>query len=169
MDGTAEGCADSGEKASGRSGRRGNDGNKGGWPMARLHTQFVKASNPVSQVEQDIDHYITVHSDGVYDEVLTADSRWEVFFHLSEMRWALFGWYDMPKNADVLEIGCGFGALTGVLAERAAHVIFRAVHPVCDAGQGEGIPAAAGNADEIEINAQKIPVCLGEETIQKVI
>ena len=90
--------------------------------MARLHDTFVKTSTPVSQVEQDIDHYITVHPDGVYDEVLTADNRWEVFFHLSDMRQALFGWYDMPKNADVLEIGCGFGALTGVLAERSAHV-----------------------------------------------
>lgn len=90
--------------------------------MARLHDKFVTASTPVSQVEQDIDHYITVHPDGVYDEALLTDNRWEVFFHLSDMRQALFGWYDMPKDADVLEIGCGFGALTGVLAERAAHV-----------------------------------------------
>ncbi|MBR5163928.1 MAG: methyltransferase domain-containing protein, partial [Schwartzia sp.] len=56
------------------------------------------------------------------DEALMTDNRWEVFFHLSDMRQALFGWYDMPKDADVLEIGCGFGALTGVLSERAAHV-----------------------------------------------
>lgn len=90
--------------------------------MARLHTKFISTSTPVSQVEQDIDYYITVHPDGVYDEALKADNRWEVFYHLSDMRQALFGWYDMPKDADVLEIGCGFGALTGVLAERAAHV-----------------------------------------------
>ncbi len=90
--------------------------------MARLHDKFVRASTPVSQTEQDIDHYITVHPDGVYDEALSADSRWEVFYHLSDMRQALFGWYDMPKDADVLEIGCGFGALTGVLADHAAHV-----------------------------------------------
>ena len=90
--------------------------------MARLHDRFIKTSTPVSQVEQDIDNYITLHPDGVYDEELIADGRWEVFFHLSDMRQALFGWYDMPKDADVLEIGCGFGALTGVLADRAAHV-----------------------------------------------
>lgn len=90
--------------------------------MARLHTQFLKASNPVSLIEQDIDHYITAHADGNYDEALTADERWEVFFHLSDMRAGLFGWYDMPKDAEVLEINCGFGALTGVLAERSAHL-----------------------------------------------
>ncbi len=90
--------------------------------MARLHNKFITTSTPVSQVEQDIDHYITVHPDGVYDEALSTDGRWDVFSHLSDMRQALFGWYDMPKDADVLEIDCGFGALTGVLADHAAHV-----------------------------------------------
>lgn len=90
--------------------------------MARLHTQFFKTSSPVSRIEQEIDHYITSHPDGIYDEVLTADDRWETFFHLADMRTGLFGWYDMPKDAEVLEINCGFGALTGVLCDRSAHV-----------------------------------------------
>ncbi len=90
--------------------------------MAQLHAQFLKGSGSVSRMGQDIDRYITAHPDGVYDEVLTADDRWAVFFHLADMRAGLFGWYDMPEDAAVLEIGCGFGALTGVLADRAAHV-----------------------------------------------
>ena len=123
--------------------------------MARLHTKFIKSSTPVSQVEQDIDHYITVHSDGVYDEALLADGRWEVFFHLSDMRQALFGWYDMPKDADVLEIGCGFGALTGVLAERAAHVaalddsLFRARACAKRWNKKENIDVYAGQLHDI--------------------
>ncbi len=91
--------------------------------MARLHANFFNGSKPVSQIEQDIDRYITAHPDGIYDEVLKTDTRWQVFYHLSDMRAGLFGWYDMPKDADVLEIGCGFGALTGVLADRASHVM----------------------------------------------
>ena len=59
--------------------------------MARLHTQFFKTSSPVSRIEQEIDHYITSHPDGIYDEVLTADDRWETFFHLADMRTGLFG------------------------------------------------------------------------------
>ncbi|MBQ7515434.1 MAG: class I SAM-dependent methyltransferase [Schwartzia sp.] len=90
--------------------------------MARLHTQFLKESGSVSLIEQDIDRYITTHANGVYDEVLAADDRWAVFSHLSDMRAGLFGWFDMPKDAEVLEIGCGFGALTGVLTDRSAHV-----------------------------------------------
>lgn len=123
--------------------------------MARLHDKFVTASTPVSQVEQDIDHYITVHPDGVYDEALLTDNRWEVFFHLSDMRQALFGWYDMPKDADVLEIGCGFGALTGVLAERAAHVaalddsLFRARACAKRWNKKENIDVYAGHLRDI--------------------
>lgn len=90
--------------------------------MARLHTQFLKTSAPVSLTEQDIDHYITAHVDGNYDKALANDNRWSVFYHLSDMREGLFGWYDMPPEADVLELDCGFGALSGVLADHAAHV-----------------------------------------------
>jgi len=90
--------------------------------VARLHTQFLKTSGPVSSIGQDIDQYITAHDDGNFDEVLAADGRWEVFFHLSDMRVGLLSWYDMPRDAEVLEIDCGFGALTGMLAERSAHL-----------------------------------------------
>ncbi len=90
--------------------------------MARLHTHFLGTPKLVSQIEQDIDRYITAHPDGIYDEILMEDDRWAVFYHLSDMRTGLLGWYDMPKNTDVLEINCGFGALTGVLADHAAHV-----------------------------------------------
>ena len=90
--------------------------------MAKLHTTFFKAPKQVSQIDQDIDRYITEHPDGIYDEVLKTDDRWAVFYHLSDMRAGLLNWYDPPKDSDVLEIDCGFGALTGILCDRAAHV-----------------------------------------------
>ena len=77
---------------------------------------------PVSQVDQDIDRFITAHADRNFDEVLEEEDRWPVFFHLTDLRAGLFSWYEMPPDADVLEIGSGFGALTGVLCEHAAHV-----------------------------------------------
>ena len=77
---------------------------------------------PVSQVDQDIDRFITAHPDRNFDKVLEEEERWSVFFQLTDLRAGLFGWYEMPPDADVLEIGSGFGALTGVLCEHAAHV-----------------------------------------------
>ncbi len=77
---------------------------------------------PVSQVDQDIDRFITAHPDRNFDKVLEEEDRWSVFFQLTDLRAGLFGWYEMPPEADVLEIGAGFGALTGILCEKAAHV-----------------------------------------------
>ena len=90
--------------------------------MAKLHTNFTGPTKLVPQVDQDIDRYITAHPDGNFDEVLKADDRWPVFYHLSDMRAGLLGWYDLSPQAEVLEIGAGFGALTGQLADMAAHV-----------------------------------------------
>ena len=89
--------------------------------MAELHTSFSGPLKKVPQVDQVIDKYIT-QSRGNYDEALVTDDRWEVFYQLSDMRTGLLGWYDFPKNAQVLELGCEFGALTGMLCDKAAHV-----------------------------------------------
>ncbi|MGP1470732.1 MAG: class I SAM-dependent methyltransferase [Schwartzia sp. (in: firmicutes)] len=90
--------------------------------MAKLHTNFTGPSTVVPPVEQDIDRYITAHPDGDFDEVLKEDDRWPVFYHLSDMRGGLLGWYELPPDAEVLEIGAGFGALTGQLSDMAGHV-----------------------------------------------
>ncbi|MFC2469112.1 MAG: hypothetical protein ACFNWY_02840, partial [Negativicutes bacterium] len=63
--------------------------------MAKLHTNFTGPTKLVPQVDQDIDRYITAHPDGNFDEVLKADDRWPVFYHLSDMRAGLLGWYDL--------------------------------------------------------------------------
>lgn len=91
--------------------------------MAELHTSFSGPLKKVPQVDQVIDKYITKSKDGNYDEALVTDDRWEVFYQLSDMRTGLLGWYDFPENAEVLELGCGFGPLTGLLCDKAAHVV----------------------------------------------
>ena len=90
--------------------------------MAKLHTNFTGPAKVVPPVDQDIDRYITAHPDGNFDEVLKGDDRWPVFYHLSDMRTGLLGWYELPPQAEVLEIGAGFGALTGQLCDMAGHV-----------------------------------------------
>ncbi len=43
-------------------------------------------------------------------------------YHLSDLRHGLLNWYPFAENARILELGCGFGALTGLLIEKGAHV-----------------------------------------------
>ena len=45
-----------------------------------------------------------------------------MFYQLSELRTGLISWYDFAPGAEVLEIGAGFGALTGRLCQMCAHV-----------------------------------------------
>lgn len=44
------------------------------------------------------------------------------FYHMSPMRENICNWYPFRKDATVLEIGAGCGAVTGILCQKAAHV-----------------------------------------------
>lgn len=93
--------------------------------MAVLHMDFAgqaDAIQPTPGVESEIRQYIMQNESNHYDAVIAKDGRWEVFFHLSTMRESLLNWYEFKDNAELLEIGGGFGALTGLFSDRCAHV-----------------------------------------------
>lgn len=54
---------------------------------------------------------------------LSADTPWPLVYHLSPMRENILNWYDFKENASVLELGAGFGALTGLLCNKCKNVI----------------------------------------------
>ena len=70
-------------------------------------------------VENDILTYCK-HED--IQEVLLKDTRWPVFYHLSPIRENLVNWFPFEKDATLLEIGMGCGALTGIFCENVARV-----------------------------------------------
>ena len=53
---------------------------------------------------------------------LEENSRPEFLYALSDIRQNLLEWYPFNGSEQVLEAGSGYGALTGLLAERTAHV-----------------------------------------------
>jgi len=63
-----------------------------------------------------------VPADYSYDEMLEGENNWQVFYNLSDLRTGIINWYDFKENAKVLEIGAGFGTLTGVLCKRCKEV-----------------------------------------------
>lgn len=79
--------------------------------------------NDGDQVETDILNYVKEHKKNEYWDILSKDSRWPVFYHLSDMRENILNWYDFKPEADILEIGAGMGAVTGLLCEKAKSVI----------------------------------------------
>ncbi len=91
--------------------------------MAALHLEYgEKYNKEQSFIEKDIRNYIETNHQEYYDDIIVADTRFQVFFQLSVLRTGILSWYQFHPNAHVLEIGAGFGALTGLLCEKCATV-----------------------------------------------
>lgn len=71
-------------------------------------------------IEDDLLEIVRSHKDTA--SVLADDPRWPVTYHLHPSRENLLAWYDFDGTEDVLEIGSGCGALTGLLASRCRSV-----------------------------------------------
>lgn len=56
------------------------------------------------------------------EELLKNSSEWPVLYHLSDIRENLLEWYPFRTDADLLEIGSGCGALTGLFSRKMASV-----------------------------------------------
>ena len=95
---------------------------------------------------------------GIQDEVLYSDNRWPVIYHLSNIRENILEWYPLKKNADVLEIGSGCGAVTGLLSRKAKHVTcieLSEKRSIINAYRNSGctnVEILIGNFQEIKIN-----------------
>lgn len=57
------------------------------------------------------------------DETLKESSSWPLLYHLSDIRGNIIEWYPMEKDAKVLEIGSGCGAISGFLCKKAGRVV----------------------------------------------
>lgn len=52
------------------------------------------------------------------EKILNKDPSWPLLYHLSPQRASLLDWYVFKKNASVLEVGSGCGAITEALVEK---------------------------------------------------
>lgn len=57
-----------------------------------------------------------------FQEVIEQRANWPVLYHLSSLRGNIMDWFPMPKNAKILEIGSGCGAITRTLAKKGGSV-----------------------------------------------
>ena len=56
------------------------------------------------------------------ESILREDLRWPVFYHLSYLRENLLNWYPFNKDSNLLEVGAGCGALTGLFCQKVSKV-----------------------------------------------
>lgn len=72
-------------------------------------------------IENELLKMVTDNED--FTEILKKDDRWPVLYHLSPIRENLLEWYDFEPNANVLEIGSGCGAITGLFCKKVKRVV----------------------------------------------
>ncbi|MBD5489854.1 MAG: class I SAM-dependent methyltransferase [Lachnospiraceae bacterium] len=68
------------------------------------------------------DRILEICKSGKEKEVLHMSNEWPILYHLSDIRENLLEWYPFTKQDDVLEIGSGCGAMTGLLSKKAGSV-----------------------------------------------
>lgn len=66
--------------------------------------------------------YIKSCANGNYDDVIAYDKRPEIVDELASYRSSTISWYDIKPTDKILEIGGGFGAITGTLLKKAYSV-----------------------------------------------
>lgn len=68
------------------------------------------------------DDLLNIVKEGREREALNSSNLWPVLYHLSDIRENVLEWYPFCENAEVLEIGSGCGALTGLLSKKSRKV-----------------------------------------------
>lgn len=88
----------------------------------KLNLEFYKGSDLYSDgdIENTILDIVQTHTD--FTEILHATDDWAVMYHLTPVRQNLLSWYNFDKAANLLEIGGGCGAFSGLFAQKLRDV-----------------------------------------------
>lgn len=92
--------------------------------MAILHYK-VNDGNKAEKIcdfDRSLSCYLSEFREEDYGKILEADNRFEIFYHLSKIRQGILNWYPFDNTKSLLEIGGGYGALTGLFCSRCAKV-----------------------------------------------
>lgn len=107
-------------------------------------------------IENELLKMVTDNED--FTEILKKDDRWPVLYHLSPIRENLLEWYDFEPNANVLEIGSGCGAITGLFCKKVKRVVGielsrrRSMINAIRNGKYENLEIMVGNFEDIKID-----------------
>jgi len=91
--------------------------------MPKINDKFYKGEDGYSDGDIEKELFEMVSEGRPLDDIVKNDNRWPVYYHLTFIRRNLLEWYPFRKESNVLEIGAGCGALTGLLTEKCSRVV----------------------------------------------
>lgn len=118
-----------------------------------------------SMEEREVYMAIEAGTSENYMSVLENDTRWFMFYHLSDYRSAVLRWYPFKSGASALEIGAGMGAMTGALCDRVKKVTVTENSVFC----AEAIARRYCKRDNLTIYAADFRKVVFEETFDYII
>lgn len=107
-------------------------------------------------IEDVMIHLIAEHTPEEYEHVILEHFSWSTYYHLTHIRKNILNWYPFEKEASVLEIGCGLGAITGMLCDKVKKVTAvelsqkRATAALLRCRDKENLKIIVGNLNDIE-------------------
>ena len=92
--------------------------------MAELNMQFYSGEDYYSDgtIEDKIYEGIKAGKNCIDFSAYEEKEKFAAFYHLSQIRENILNWYPFQKNAELLEIGAGCGAITGLLCRKVMNV-----------------------------------------------
>lgn len=108
------------------------------------------------EIEDRIVRLIAQNEPEEYVQAIADHYCWSVFYHLTHIRRNILNWYPFSGEASVLEIGCGMGALTGMLCDRCRDVTAvelsqrRATATLLRCRKKENLEIIVGNLNDIQ-------------------
>jgi SAM-dependent methyltransferase len=89
---------------------------------AKLNLNFYSGEDHYSDGDIEDELLDIIKSKREVEDVLSEHDNWAILYHLSPIRQNILNWYPFKKEACVLEIGGGCGAITGALCEKVDSV-----------------------------------------------
>lgn len=133
---------------------------KGREPKPVFNTSFYKGEDLYSDgdIENEVIKIIAANPDTDYEEAISNNYSWPVFYHLTRIRQNLLNWYPFKEKSDVLEIGCGMGAITELLCKKCNSVTAvelskrRATATYLRCREYDNLEIIVGNLNDIQFN-----------------
>lgn len=88
----------------------------------KLDFSFYKGNDFYSDGDEIENSLLNIVKNQEEEFALQNNTRWPILYHLSDIRENLIDWYPINKDSEVLEIGSGCGAISGILCRKAKHV-----------------------------------------------
>lgn len=93
-------------------------------PQPNLILDWYNGQDSYSEgdVEDKIIHLIAENPPEDYVKAIYDHFDWSTYYHLTHTRQNILNWYPFDPDSEILEIGCGLGAITNMLCSRCSHV-----------------------------------------------